>query len=244
MLQPYSENFRKIRVNDDDGTYAADFPLAKLYSNAGDSGGSATSYIGIAAEASAIDGDNHGVGVLASATADGDKFGFGISSTALVKATGDTGDARAIQANAVATHAGGANYGIYSRAANGATNYSFYGKEGDIYNEGRTLGMQGTDIASGTNISLPSDGNVFELTGTTKVDLISNLGWNNGSEITLIANESVVIDHGTATSTTNITIKLLAACDYSMTAGDTLKLVLSTTTADGQAWREVSRSVN
>jgi len=109
---------------------------------------------------------------------------------------------------------------------------------------GRIQAKQGTDIASATNIVIPTDGNVFELTGTTKVDLISNLGWQEGSEITLVCNESVTIDNGTATSGTNITIKLAGGSDLSCTAGDVLKLTLLSTTAGGQAWLEVSRSVN
>jgi len=107
----------------------------------------------------------------------------------------------------------------------------------------RLLGQQGVDVASATNLTL-LEGNVFELTGTTKVDLISNLGWNEGSEVTLVANESVVIDNGTATSGTNITIRLNGAGDYSMTADDTLTLILASTTASGQMWVEKARSVN
>jgi|TARA_R100001530_G_scaffold10633_1_gene10449 hypothetical protein len=106
----------------------------------------------------------------------------------------------------------------------------------------RLLGQQGADVASATNLTL-SEGNAFELTGTTKVDLISNLGWTEGSEITLIANENVTIDHGTATATTNITILLAGAGDFAMTANDTLKLLLCSTTAGGQAWRETGRAV-
>jgi len=105
------------------------------------------------------------------------------------------------------------------------------------------LDFQGTDEASATNIALTADGNAFELTGTTKVDLISNVGWLEGDIITLIANESVTIDDGTATSATNITINL-AGGDFGMTADDTLRLMLSSTTAGGQQWRELSRSVN
>ena len=103
---------------------------------------------------------------------------------------------------------------------------------------------QGTAIASGTNIVIPNDGNVFELTGTTKVDLISNLGFQEGAEIDLVANESVTIDNGTATSGTNITIRLAGAGDFSMTADDMLTLKLVSTTASGQMWLEKSRSIN
>lgn len=102
---------------------------------------------------------------------------------------------------------------------------------------------QGTDAASATNLTLSNDGSVFELTGTTKVDLINNTNWQDGATITLIANESVVIDHGTTTSGANVQIRLAGAVDYSMTAGDTLTLCLSSTTAEGQAWREISRAV-
>lgn len=121
--------------------------------------------------------------------------------------------------------------------------YALWIDAGAVRFDGRLLNTQGADVTSATNLTLGSDGNVFEITGTTKIDLISNIGWQNGSSITLIANENVVIDDGTATSGTNITINLTGG-DYSMTADDTLTLVLSETTVGGQAWREVSRSVN
>jgi len=109
---------------------------------------------------------------------------------------------------------------------------------------GRVQERQGTDIASATNIVLPSDGNVFEITGTTKIDLISSLGWQEGSIVRLVCNESVVLDNGTASSGTNITILLAGASDFSCTAEDVITLALTSTTATGQAWREVSRSAN
>ena len=103
---------------------------------------------------------------------------------------------------------------------------------------------QGSDIASASTIALVDDGNVFELTGTTSVDLITSTGWQDGVEVMLIANENVTVNHATATSGSNITVLLAGAGNFAMTANDVLKLVLSSTTADGQAWREVSRSVN
>jgi len=112
-----------------------------------------------------------------------------------------------------------------------------------LFMSARFQQKQGTDAASATNLTLANDGSVFELTGTTKVDLISNVNWQDGSTVTLIANESVTIDHGTATSGTNVQIRLAAASDFAMTAGDTLTLCLSSTTAEGQAWRECSRTV-
>ena len=113
-----------------------------------------------------------------------------------------------------------------------------------IITGGRIQEVQGTDVASASTLVLSADGNTFELTGTTAVNLIANTDWQEGSKITLIANENVTINNGTATSGANITIKLAAAGNYAMTADDTLTLVLSSTTAGAQAWREVGRSVN
>lgn len=107
----------------------------------------------------------------------------------------------------------------------------------------RWLQGQGADVASASTITLGS-GNSFELTGTTAVTLITSTGWTEGSIITLIANENVTITNGTATSGSAVTIKLAGATNFAMTADDTLTLILSSTTAGGVAWREVSRSVN
>jgi hypothetical protein len=103
---------------------------------------------------------------------------------------------------------------------------------------------QGADVASATNLVLGADGNSFEITGTTKIDLISNLGWGNGDQIKLVCNENVTFDDGTATSGTNITIALAGGGDFSCTAQDILVLELKETTASGQFWGEVSRSAN
>ncbi len=118
------------------------------------------------------------------------------------------------------------------------------GIPGQIIAEDRFSETQGTDVASTTNLLLPTDGNAFEVTGTTKIDLISNIGWQEGSTITLICNESVTIDDGTATASTNITIALAGSGDFGCTAQDILVLKLLSTTADGQAWIEQTRSAN
>ena len=101
---------------------------------------------------------------------------------------------------------------------------------------------QGADVASGTNLTLGNDGNVFEITGTTQIDLILITNWKNGSLVTLVFNESVTVRHGIATSGSNVTILLAGAANFAATANDTLTLVLSETTAGGQAWRELART--
>jgi hypothetical protein len=106
----------------------------------------------------------------------------------------------------------------------------------------KIIGSQGSDVASTTSIDLGSDGNVFELTGTTNVHRVQSNNWQNGSVITLVANESVTVVHGTATSTTYVTIMLAGSVNFGMGANDSLTLMLSETTAGGQAWREISRT--
>jgi len=113
---------------------------------------------------------------------------------------------------------------------------------GSLTGAARFQQAQGADVASTGNLVLGSDGNVFEITGTTQIDLISNLTWQNGSKVTLLFTSTPTVKHNTATSGTNITIQLAGAVDFVATAGDTLTLVLSEI-GGTQAWREVSRAV-
>ena len=115
--------------------------------------------------------------------------------------------------------------------------------DGIVKLSARLSEVQGADIASATNITLGFDGNSFELTGTTQVDLLTSTGWQEGSAITLIANESVTIADAVATAGAAVTILLDGSANFSMTAQDTLTLKLLSTTAGGQAWIEVGRTV-
>lgn len=124
-----------------------------------------------------------------------------------------------------------------------STFYALFVDSGASRFDGAVIKSQGTDIASAGTITIPTNGNTFELTGVTGVTLITSTGYQEGHEITLIANENVSISHATATAGANITILLAGAVTYSMTANDTLRLVLSSTTAGGQAWREIGRAV-
>jgi hypothetical protein len=102
---------------------------------------------------------------------------------------------------------------------------------------------QGADVASANDLTLGLDGNTFEITGTTQINLINNSSWSNGSIIHLVFTSTPLIKNGQTTSGSNITILLAGASDFSATAGDVLTLVLSEV-GGTQAWREISRSVN
>lgn len=104
------------------------------------------------------------------------------------------------------------------------------------------LATQGADVGSANNLALGSDGNVFEITGAVQINLISNIGFTNGTYVTLLFTSNPTVKHNQATSTTNITIQLAGAADFVASAGDTLTLVLSEI-GGTQAWREVARAV-
>lgn len=103
--------------------------------------------------------------------------------------------------------------------------------------------FQGADVASANNLAILTDGDVFEVTGTTQINLIANTGRSNGAEITLLFTSNPVVKNGQATSGSNITIQLAGGVDFSATANDVLTLVLSEI-GGTQVWREKCRSVN
>ncbi|KKN77082.1 hypothetical protein LCGC14_0364210 [marine sediment metagenome] len=107
---------------------------------------------------------------------------------------------------------------------------------------GRLLESQGADVGSTNNLVLGTDGNTFEITGTTDINLLSNLGWQNGAKVTLMFTSTATVKDAQATSTTNITILLDGSADFVPSAGDTLTLRLGEI-GGTQAWREIGRSV-
>ena len=109
---------------------------------------------------------------------------------------------------------------------------------------GRILPTQGADVASVAGaIAVGLDGNVFELTGTNAVTLISNLNWQNGSEITFVFTSTATLTDGTANSGTDIGMELAGGANFVGSADDVITLVL-TEMGGTQRWREKSRSVN
>lgn len=111
-----------------------------------------------------------------------------------------------------------------------------------IFPSGRVQFAQGADVASANNLVLGTDGNTFEITGTTQINLISNLGWQNGSIIYLLFTSNPTVKDGQATASTNITILLSGSGDFTTSSDDTLTLMLCEI-GGTQAWREIARTV-
>jgi len=89
---------------------------------------------------------------------------------------------------------------------------------------------RGAAIASASAITLPAQGDVFSITGTTNITAMTTGAGNAGRRVTLIFAGALTFTDGA-----NLTL----AGNFVTTADDTITLV-----CDGTNWIEVSRSVN
>ena len=100
----------------------------------------------------------------------------------------------------------------------------------------RSHGNKGTDVTSGGTITL-TEGNYFDVTGTTAINYVTTTTWKEGTRITLQFDSAVTINHNTATPPANTgALFLNGSVNFSATAGSTLSVVY-----DGTYWREISR---
>lgn len=125
----------------------------------------------------------------------------------------------------------------------GATTTTTLAPSGNVTAGARIKSKQGADVASANDLVLGADGNVFEITGATQINHISNLNWQNGSEVTLVFTSTPTVKASQATSGTDLLIMLAAGADFVASANDLLTLVLCEM-GGVQVWREKCRSVN
>jgi hypothetical protein len=110
---------------------------------------------------------------------------------------------------------------------------------GGLILRNRLQSNKGADIASATTLALGTDGNYFDVTGTTTIDYIDNKGWRSGSIVALQFDGSVTVTHNKGSATgSQANLLLSGAADLSATANDTLTLVY-----DGTNFRELARTV-
>lgn len=108
-----------------------------------------------------------------------------------------------------------------------------------VTNNKRILCSQGDDIASTNNLILDStlNGNTYVITGTTQVNLIEILDWQDGAEITLQFAGILTLSHD-ATPTGNFAPIILAkGADYTTAPGNTISFKL----INGE-WFEISNT--
>ena len=103
---------------------------------------------------------------------------------------------------------------------------------------GRLQTHKGSDVASADEITLGTDGNYFDVTGTTTINHINNSGWQSGSVVVLQFDASVTVTHNAGSPVgSEASILLSGGGNFSATANDTLMLVY-----DGTTVREVART--
>lgn len=126
---------------------------------------------------------------------------------------------------------------IEDAEATGVTNaYAIKTGSGLVDFGGRVQGAQGNDIASANDMTIGTDGNYFDITGTTQINTISIDNVSAGTQITLQFDSNPVVKHNTAGA--GASLLLSGSGDFASSANDTLTLMF-----DGTYWREIGRSV-
>lgn len=87
----------------------------------------------------------------------------------------------------------------------------------------RFLGLQAVSVASANNLTL-GNGNRFQITGTTQINLIDITDWQGGSEVTLHFQGAVTVAHNQAASGNFKPIMLSGSANFGATANDQLTL--------------------
>lgn len=97
-------------------------------------------------------------------------------------------------------------------------------------------------VASANALVLGTDGNAFEITGTTQINTISNASWNEWDIVALYFDGSVTVKHNQAPSGAQRQILLHGAADASMTANKILFLMYTNRNGTSGAWVEISQT--
>ena len=119
----------------------------------------------------------------------------------------------------------------------------------DIVGDGDNLGnhiatkgfkqIKGADIASADAITFGTDGNTFDITGTTTINHFNTTNWEIGSIIVLHFDGAVALTHNVG-SLSGVESNILLSGDstYTTTAGDILTFVRH----DSTNWQEIARN--
>jgi hypothetical protein len=91
---------------------------------------------------------------------------------------------------------------------------------------GRHQEAKGADVASASTLTLGTDGNNFDITGTTTINYITTANWQNGSVLRLRFQGSLTVTHnaGSVPGGTKA-LDLQGAANFSATAGAVLTLL-------------------
>jgi len=130
--------------------------------------------------------------------------------------------------------------GIYAFRLN-SSNAAFLGPNTGYQMQSKRLqAAQGATKASANNLVLGTDGNRFQISGSTQINLIDNSSWQGGAIVTLHFQSTPTVKHNQAASGNNKPIMLSGSVDFVAAANG--RLVLQYDSTDG-VWYEIGRTV-
>jgi len=99
--------------------------------------------------------------------------------------------------------------------------------------------VKGSDIASQNTITLPLNGILFHVTGTTNIKHLTTTNWSEGSAVVLIFKGALTITNNAASPPVDTApILLNNSQDFQVQVNSTLSLVY-----DGEYWFETGRKL-
>jgi len=101
---------------------------------------------------------------------------------------------------------------------------------------GRSLMNKGIDVASANDLTLGTDGNAFDITGTTTINRIASAGWEAGSLAVLKFDAALTVAANQSAGSGFYGLKLNGGVSYNAVFEDVLYLYF-----DGEWWWEVGR---
>lgn len=107
-----------------------------------------------------------------------------------------------------------------------------------VISAARLLIAQGATVASANNLALGSDGNRFQISGTTGIIRIDNTNWQGGATVTLHFQSNLQVTHAGGASGNNKPISLQGGVNFNTAPGNQLVLQYDSTDA---TWYELSR---
>lgn len=97
---------------------------------------------------------------------------------------------------------------------------------------------KGIDVASAAVVTLGTDGNTFDITGTTTITHLNPTNWDNGAIIVLQFDGALILTHASGSDTSvAASLRLRGARNYTTVAGDRLMFVLR-----DDVWTEIART--
>lgn len=94
---------------------------------------------------------------------------------------------------------------------------------------------QGANVASANDMTLGTDGNMFNITGNTTINAIASANWTAGSKIFLLFSGTPTVSNNVAGGVGFASIILRSGANTAMSAGFILELLF-----DGTYWRELA----